>query len=476
MNLGEKINELRKKHQMTQEMLAERLCVSPQAVSKWERGVANPDLELIPALAEIFQVSADEILGLSIRGKGAQRGNEPLEQRVAYLEKLIEILLVGDEQSALAIALRDAHPLIRFDFTEMTREEKSEWVVRNGEILDTASRYIFRATPCERPKGSPFWDPQILNDRLELGLEGIHRIRVRLRTQSGESTAKLQIFFRTKEHPHWTHRKHFSYRYATGSTAEAEISVSHSAWYGTLLGLRIDPTETCAQRCEVEWIELLNTKGEAVYRHQFSQKDAEGKGDWQLRHADPLPSENSLACMPILRQRSRITYDPILSLDSLNLPLGKAKCVHIRLRTDFDNPEVGGWYIDDRFYNSYLHLYFKTEASDSYSGQKKVRVDYVGGSGMVDVYADMSKNGFWNGRLTGIRLDPIEGAEGAKFEVELIEILDNMTNISSVGVLDGVKKRLKDMEDTVEDLESRADELECQVDELRCSIEESNEE
>ena len=48
MNLGEKINELRKKKQLTQEMLAERLCVSPQAVSKWERGVANPDLYLIP--------------------------------------------------------------------------------------------------------------------------------------------------------------------------------------------------------------------------------------------------------------------------------------------------------------------------------------------------------------------------------------------------------------------------------------------
>ena len=53
MNLGEKINELRKRHQMTQEMLAEQLSVSPQAVSKWERGVANPDLGLIPALAAI---------------------------------------------------------------------------------------------------------------------------------------------------------------------------------------------------------------------------------------------------------------------------------------------------------------------------------------------------------------------------------------------------------------------------------------
>ena len=70
MNLAEKINELRKKNNLTQEMLADMLGVTAQAVSKWERGVANPDLYLIPTLAEVFGVTADELLGISSRNEG----------------------------------------------------------------------------------------------------------------------------------------------------------------------------------------------------------------------------------------------------------------------------------------------------------------------------------------------------------------------------------------------------------------------
>ena len=62
MNIGEKIAELRRDAGMTQEALASRLVISPQAVSKWERGVANPDLELIPEIAKLFGISAAELL------------------------------------------------------------------------------------------------------------------------------------------------------------------------------------------------------------------------------------------------------------------------------------------------------------------------------------------------------------------------------------------------------------------------------
>ena len=65
MNIGLKIKELRKKNDMTQEKLAEYLNVSFQAISKWETGVAAPDLSLIVPLARLFKVSADELLGIS---------------------------------------------------------------------------------------------------------------------------------------------------------------------------------------------------------------------------------------------------------------------------------------------------------------------------------------------------------------------------------------------------------------------------
>ena len=63
--IGTKIKELRKKNDMTQEQLADYLNVSFQAVSKWETGVAIPDLALIAPLTRLFKISADELLGIS---------------------------------------------------------------------------------------------------------------------------------------------------------------------------------------------------------------------------------------------------------------------------------------------------------------------------------------------------------------------------------------------------------------------------
>lgn len=65
MTIGEKIKELRIKHDLTQEKLADYLFVSYQAVSKWECGLSNPDLTLIAPLTKLFNVTSDELLGIT---------------------------------------------------------------------------------------------------------------------------------------------------------------------------------------------------------------------------------------------------------------------------------------------------------------------------------------------------------------------------------------------------------------------------
>ena len=64
LTLGENIRRLRREKNMTQEQLAEALAVSFQAVSRWENGATYPDIELLPAIAERFSVSVDELLGV----------------------------------------------------------------------------------------------------------------------------------------------------------------------------------------------------------------------------------------------------------------------------------------------------------------------------------------------------------------------------------------------------------------------------
>ena len=61
--IGRKISEFRKVSNMTQMELADRLNISFQAVSNWERGNSMPDISKLPELAELFGISIDELLG-----------------------------------------------------------------------------------------------------------------------------------------------------------------------------------------------------------------------------------------------------------------------------------------------------------------------------------------------------------------------------------------------------------------------------
>ena len=67
--IGEKIKRLRKKADVTQEKFADYLGITFQAVSRWESGVCYPDLEMLPAIANYFNVTTDELLGVDIMNK-----------------------------------------------------------------------------------------------------------------------------------------------------------------------------------------------------------------------------------------------------------------------------------------------------------------------------------------------------------------------------------------------------------------------
>ncbi|MBO7177386.1 MAG: helix-turn-helix transcriptional regulator [Clostridia bacterium] len=69
MEIGTIIKKHRRQRDMTQEQLAEYLRVSVSAVSQWESGKTAPDLALIPAICNLFGISADELLGINLEQK-----------------------------------------------------------------------------------------------------------------------------------------------------------------------------------------------------------------------------------------------------------------------------------------------------------------------------------------------------------------------------------------------------------------------
>lgn len=86
--IGNFIAILRKAKGMTQRELAELLNVSDKAVSRWERDESTPDITLIPVLADIFDVSCDELL----RGEkaGADRNEETTERKTYRIQVLLK--------------------------------------------------------------------------------------------------------------------------------------------------------------------------------------------------------------------------------------------------------------------------------------------------------------------------------------------------------------------------------------------------
>ena len=60
--IGKFIAVMRKANGMTQKELGDKLFVSDKTVSRWERDECTPELSLIPAIAEIFGITTDELL------------------------------------------------------------------------------------------------------------------------------------------------------------------------------------------------------------------------------------------------------------------------------------------------------------------------------------------------------------------------------------------------------------------------------
>ena len=97
--LGERITTLRKNRNLSQEALAEQVGVSRQAISKWERDEALPDIYNLTTLAEIFGITLDELIkGSDEAGASKKPVLAALELKLRaekYIMAGIAILILG---------------------------------------------------------------------------------------------------------------------------------------------------------------------------------------------------------------------------------------------------------------------------------------------------------------------------------------------------------------------------------------------
>lgn len=90
-NMGDLISELRKQQNMTQKDLADKLNITDKAISKWERGISCPDINTVPKLAEILNISSEELLNFQkdISQVAAHNYDLTFSQKVNQISTLV---------------------------------------------------------------------------------------------------------------------------------------------------------------------------------------------------------------------------------------------------------------------------------------------------------------------------------------------------------------------------------------------------
>lgn len=120
--VNQQIAKLRKERKITQEQLAKAVGVTNQSVSKWEKGICCPDIQLLPEIAEFFGVCIDELFGNQKVEKNQVFWKEPMEKKV-----LSETVFLQYEEK---ISNKTAEPEDYYYYAEMLDKCSLDYIIR----------------------------------------------------------------------------------------------------------------------------------------------------------------------------------------------------------------------------------------------------------------------------------------------------------------------------------------------------------
>ena len=158
--IGERIRDLRKKHDLTQEKLADYLGVSYQAVSKWECNLTSPDLGLIGPLTKLLGVTSDELLGLTEKENDERKAyfdaayQESMSRPTDENDYILAKQAVAEYPRELCYLYWLAH-MEFFDAYEngLDKQDKTYFEKQLEQSL-THARMVYESTEDEKLRGS----------------------------------------------------------------------------------------------------------------------------------------------------------------------------------------------------------------------------------------------------------------------------------------------------------------------------------
>lgn len=143
--LSENLYNLRKFHKLSQEQVADHLSVSRQAVAKWETGETAPDIHNCMALAQLYDVSLDELVNydgeggnMTVPPKGkhlfgvvtvGDKGQIVIPKRAREVFRIQpgdRLMVLGDEAQGIAMIREDDMLCFMNDMQQAMKEQEQE--------------------------------------------------------------------------------------------------------------------------------------------------------------------------------------------------------------------------------------------------------------------------------------------------------------------------------------------------------------
>ena len=151
MNFGKTILDLRKQKNVTQDEMAAELGVTAAAVSKWENGYTLPDILMLCALADYFQVTTDALLGRNPKPLCAAVATDslplldPIEQFLREHSFPVKHKIFGSYAEALEIVKNDpavTHLFVSYDDPDLKYEDHGTDARVVGSHADTVEHIL----------------------------------------------------------------------------------------------------------------------------------------------------------------------------------------------------------------------------------------------------------------------------------------------------------------------------------------------
>ena len=199
MDIGNMIKKLRHQHGVTQETLGDYLGLTAQAVSRWESGACCPDIQVLPMLADFFDITTDELLGVD-----RTKADQVIKAYLEDVEGLVETGEYSGAENMLRTALEQYPNSIELKLAlgnALICQEKLSSVYEACEMC----RFLLKNPRCtEQQKGEA---------RRILCMAYTYRLK-------NEEKTKAVI----EEMTDWNYSKElFTARYLTGQVAHSQM-------------------------------------------------------------------------------------------------------------------------------------------------------------------------------------------------------------------------------------------------------------